>query len=107
MHPHMHAMVCTPRRKLFGLRGSANRRVAYVSRNDGKAVESLLELPSKKSCQPIGGSSKLPLTLLLATWRQIPVLAWRTLVRGVLSWYPVCFAIRCVATTVLFRNLGE
>src|SRR5215216_1396416 len=40
------------------LRGSANRRVAYVSRNNGKAVESLLELPSMKSCQPIGGSSK-------------------------------------------------
>src|SRR5215217_7185587 len=39
------------------LRGSANRRVAYVSRNNGKAVESLLELPSMKSCQPIGGSS--------------------------------------------------
>src|SRR5215218_11441082 len=41
----------------LSLRGSANRRVAYVSRNNGKAVESLLELPSMKSCQPIGGSS--------------------------------------------------
>src|SRR5215218_3062590 len=41
-------------------RGSANRREAYVSRNNGKAVESLLELPSMKSCQPIGGSSKSP-----------------------------------------------
>ena len=39
------------------LRGSANRRVAYVSRNNGKAVESLLELPSMKSCRPNGGSS--------------------------------------------------
>src|SRR5215218_2795069 len=46
-------------RRSPSLRGSANRRVAYVSRNNGKAVESLLELPSMKSCQPIGGSSKL------------------------------------------------
>jgi hypothetical protein len=40
------------------LRGSANRRVRHASRNDGKAVESLRELSSAKSCQPIGGSSK-------------------------------------------------
>jgi uncharacterized membrane protein YphA (DoxX/SURF4 family) len=39
------------------LRDSVNRRVAYVSRNDRKAVESLRELLSAKSCQPIGGSS--------------------------------------------------
>src|SRR5215207_6465141 len=44
---------------LHAVRGSANRRVAYVSRNNGKAVESLLKLPSMKSCQPIGGSSKI------------------------------------------------
>jgi hypothetical protein len=42
----------------YRLRGSTNRQVAYASRNDGKAVESLWELPRKKSCQPIGGSSK-------------------------------------------------
>jgi hypothetical protein len=39
------------------LRGFVNRRVAYVSRKDAKAVESLWELPSMKSCQPIDGSS--------------------------------------------------
>jgi hypothetical protein len=45
---------CVP----IGLRGSVNRRVAYASRHDGKAIESLCELSSIKSCQPIGGSSK-------------------------------------------------
>jgi hypothetical protein len=40
------------------LRGSANRRVAHVSRSEVKAVESLRELSSMTSCQPIGGSSK-------------------------------------------------
>jgi hypothetical protein len=40
------------------LRGSVNRRVSQVSRRDRKAVESLRELPSMKSCQPIDGSSK-------------------------------------------------
>jgi hypothetical protein len=39
------------------LRGSVNRRVAYVSSNDKEAVESLRELPNTKSCQPIDGSS--------------------------------------------------
>src|SRR5215211_3165816 len=39
------------------LRGSVNRRVAYVSRHSGKAVELLCELSSIKSCQPIDGSS--------------------------------------------------
>src|SRR5215203_7516541 len=48
------------------LRGSANRRVAYVARDDGKALESLWELPSMKSYQPIGGSSKSNITLSLA-----------------------------------------
>jgi hypothetical protein len=39
------------------LRASANRRVTYVAKSDEKAVEPLWELPSMKSCQPIGGSS--------------------------------------------------
>ena len=38
-------------------RASVNRRVAYVTRNEEKAVKSLSELLSMKSCQPIGGSS--------------------------------------------------
>jgi hypothetical protein len=39
------------------LRACANRRVAYVSKHSGKAVQSLWELPSMKSCQPIGAAS--------------------------------------------------
>src|SRR5215208_2901215 len=39
------------------VRASVNRRVAYVSRHDGKAVESLGELSSIKNCQPIDGVS--------------------------------------------------
>ena len=38
--------------------GSAYRRVACVSRNEGKAVESPRELSSIKGFQPKGGSSK-------------------------------------------------
>src|SRR5215208_6561325 len=37
------------------IRGSVNRRVAYVSSHEGKAVESLGELTSIKNCQPIDG----------------------------------------------------
>jgi hypothetical protein len=40
------------------LRACANRRVAHVSRNSGKAVQWLWELPSMKSCQPISAASK-------------------------------------------------
>jgi hypothetical protein len=42
---------------MWELRGSVNRRVTYVSRHDGRAVESLGERSSIKSCQPIDGSS--------------------------------------------------
>ena len=48
------------------LRGSVKRRVVHVSRHDGKAVESLEELSSIKSCQPIDGSSKTILKALSA-----------------------------------------
>jgi len=40
------------------LRACANRRVAYVTRACVKAIKSLRELPSAKSCQPIGAASK-------------------------------------------------
>jgi hypothetical protein len=38
------------------LRACANRQVAYVTRSCVKAIKSLRELPSAKSCQPIGAS---------------------------------------------------
>ena len=41
------------------LRACANRRVAYVTRVCGEAVQSLWALSSIKSCQPIGAASKL------------------------------------------------
>ena len=40
-----------------GLRGRANRRVAYVTSGSQKAVQPPLELPCVKSCAPIGASS--------------------------------------------------
>src|SRR5215213_11583554 len=40
------------------LRACANRRVAYVSRTNQKAVGSLSEMPCAKICLPIGASSK-------------------------------------------------
>jgi hypothetical protein len=39
------------------LRACANRQVAYVTRSCVKAIKSLRELPSAKSCQPIGAAS--------------------------------------------------
>jgi hypothetical protein len=39
------------------LRGSVNRRVANVTMAELKATQSFGELPSRKSCQPIDGSS--------------------------------------------------
>src|SRR5215213_9338716 len=44
------------------LRASANRRVSYVSSDDTKAFPSRRGLSSAKSCQPIGGASKLSST---------------------------------------------
>src|SRR5829696_5466700 len=40
------------------LRACANRRVAYVSRTNQKAVGSLSEMPCAKICLPIGAASK-------------------------------------------------
>src|ERR671910_479864 len=39
------------------LRACVNRRAAFVSRSDGKAIQSLWALPSAKSSQPIGAAS--------------------------------------------------
>lgn len=41
------------------LRASANRRVANVSTTGQETVQSFVEQPSAKSCQPIGGASYL------------------------------------------------
>src|SRR3712207_4282765 len=49
------------------LRACANRRVEYVTRSYAKAIQSLRELPSAKSFQPIGAASKPGLHRFLRT----------------------------------------
>jgi hypothetical protein len=39
------------------LRACANRRIAYVPRDDQGAVQSLSKFPCAKSCSPIGAAS--------------------------------------------------
>jgi hypothetical protein len=47
--------------RMLELRACANWRVAYVSRDSQKAVQSLREKSCTKSCPPIGAASKLRL----------------------------------------------
>ena len=46
-----------PRPLKYRVKACANRRAAYVPRHSRKAVQLLWELPSMKSCQPIGAAS--------------------------------------------------
>jgi|SRR5215204_4590891 len=56
------------------IRGSVNRRVVNVTIAGIDAIQSFGELPSRKSCQPIDGSSKRISHLLFATHPHRPAI---------------------------------